>query len=262
MAIVAPAQPPISIPGLTQAALDIITDALVACGSQSAGEPVSSDDAAAGLRILNQMMDMFNSQRLMIYTIQRLPFPMTAGKQTYSVGPGGDVNIPRPPKIEKYGIITSANPLLPLELEVADLTLDQWQHIPIKNVPAALSLGVWNDKGFPLMLLNYWPLPNTTLQLVIYPWIALPTFPNLDQQFTFPPAYAEVIKYQLAFRCGIEFPGEVERMPLIKYMADQGMDWLKSMNTEVAELHTTELNTIGGRKGYYNFYSDTPAGRS
>src|ERR1700691_5676144 len=118
MAIANPQQPPISIPGLTQAALDIITDALVACGSQSAGEPVSADDAQAGLRILNQMMDVWNSLRLMIYTIQRITFPLLANKQTYSVGFGGDVNIPRPPRIEKYSIITAANPLLPLELVI------------------------------------------------------------------------------------------------------------------------------------------------
>jgi hypothetical protein len=259
MPIESPSAPPLATPGLTQAALDIITDALVACGSQSAGEPVSAEDGQAGLRILNQMFDVWNSMRLMIYTIQRLTFPLVAGKQTYSVGPGGDVNIPRPPRIEKYSIITAANPQLPLELIIKDLSLAEWQSIPIKNVPAALSLGVWDDDGFPLRLLNYWPLPNTTLQLVIYPWIALSYFPNLDQQFTFPPAYAETIKYNLAFRCGIEFPGELERLPLIKDMADRSMDNIKAFNTKVNELSTQELNSISGKRGYYNFYSDEPA---
>ena len=85
-------------------------------------------------------------------------------------------------------------------------------------------------------------------------------FPNLDTQFTFPPAYAEAIKYNLAWRCGIEFPGEAERLPLIKMMADQSVDTIKAFNTRVAELSTADLNYISGRRGFYNFYADVPAG--
>lgn len=259
MPIAGPGAPPV-VPGLTQAALDFITQALVACGSQAAGEPVNAEDAQSGLGILNQMMDLWNAQRLMIFTIQRLVFNLVANQQTYSCGIGGDFNIPRPPRIERYSIITQANPVSPLELEIRPLTLADWQGIPVKNIPAALPLGVWDDKGFPLRLLNYWPLPNVALQAVIYPWIALSTFPNLVTQFTFPPAYAEAIKYNLAFRFMVDFPGDMERLPLIKNLADGAIEVIKSFNTEVNELSTSDLNAISGNKGYYNFYADTPAG--
>jgi hypothetical protein len=261
MPIAPPAAPPVPTPGLTQAALDYITQALIACGSQSAGESVSAEDAQSGLQILNQMMDLWNSMELMIFTIQRLVFNLVANQQTYAVGSGGDFNIPRPPRIERYSIITNQNPQTPLELVIEDFTLARWQEIPVKTIPPALPLGVWDDKAFPNRNLNYWPPPIAGVQAVIYPWIALSYFPDLVTQFTFPPAYAECIKYNLAFRYMIEFPGDMERAPLIKMMADQGMELLKSFNTEITALRTDSLNSISGRRGFYNFYSDTPAGK-
>lgn len=260
MPIAAPAAPPVPTPGLTQAALDFITQALILCGSQSAGEPVSAEDAQSGLGSLNQMIDSWNAMELMIFTIQRLTFNLVNNQQTYACGSGGDFNIPRPPRIERYSIITNQNPQTPLELEIKQLTVAEWQNIPVKTIPPALPLAVWDDRGFPLRLLNYWPPPIAGVQAVIYPWITLSYFPNLDTLFTFPPAYAECIKYNLAFRFLIEFPGDMERAPLIKLMADQGMDLLKSFNTEVSPARTDDLNAISGKRSYYNFYSDTPAG--
>jgi hypothetical protein len=247
--------------GLSNAALDFITQALILCGSQSAGEPVSAEDAQSGLASLNQMMDTWNAMELMIFTIQRLVFNLVNNQQTYAVGTGGDFNIPRPPRIDRFSIITNQNPQTPLELVIKELTRSEWQDIPVKTIPPALPLAVWNDKGFPLSLLNYWPPPIAGVQAVIYPWIALSTFPDLDTVFMFPPAYAECIKYNLAFRFLIEFPGDMERTPLIKLMADEGMALLKSFNSEIQPLRTDALNSVSGRAGgYYNFYSDTPAG--
>jgi len=259
MPIGPPAAPPVPTPGLTQAALDFITQALILCGSQSAGESVSAEDAESGLTSLNQMMDTWNSMELMIFTIQRLIFNLNVNQQTYAVGSGGDFDIPRPPRIERYGCILPSQ----IEFPVHPLTLKEWQELPIgktgtQPLPAPISFAVWDDKGFPMRLLNYWPVPSAGMQATIYPWIALSYFPDLDSQFTFPPAYAEAVKYNLAFRFLIEFPGDMERAPLIKMMADQGMDLIKSFNTEVVDM-VTGLDAISGRRGYYDFYSDTPA---
>lgn len=260
MPIAPPAAPPVPTPGITQAALDIITQALVVCGSQDVGEPLSAEDAQTGLASLNQMMDTWNTSELLIFTIQRLTFPLVNNQQTYAVGSGGDFNIPRPPRIQRYSIITNQNPQIPLELVIKDLSLSEWQAIPVKTIPPALPLAVWDDKGFPLRLLNYWPPPIDGVLAVIYPWIALSYFPDLVTRFTFPPGYMEAIKYNLAFRFLIEFPGDMDRAPMIKLMADQGMDLLKSFNAEMQPLRTDNLNAISGQQGYYNFYSDTPAG--
>ena len=260
MPIAQPNQPPVPTPGLTQSGLDIITSALVACGSQAAGEPVSPEDAQAGLVILNQMLDLWQIQRLLIFSIQRLIFTMNAGQQTYACGSGGDFNIPRPARVENYGVIIPSG----IELPCRALTVKEWQMLPIgKTQTQALQTPVpyyvWDDPQMPLRMLSYWPTPSLGMQATIYPWIALSYFPDLKTQFTFPPAYAELIKYSLAFRCGIEFPGDVERMPLLKMMADESMDRIKVLNTGVQELSVSSLRAISGRTGHYDFYSDLPA---
>jgi hypothetical protein len=205
------------------------------------------------------MMDRWNSMELMIFTIQRLVFPMVVGKQVYTVGIGGDFNIQRPPRIEKYGIITNANPLLPLELPIDDMTVEDWREIPTKNITAGLCLGVWNDNNFPLMALSYWPIPSQGLNAVIYPWVQLSQFPDLVTEFTFPPAYADCIVYNLAYRFGIEFPGDMERMPLLKDEAESMMGQVKQINTQPADLSAAELDAISTNRGYYNFYADVAA---
>ena len=259
MPISSPSTPPVGVPCLTNAALDYITSALTACGSQSAGEPVSAGDAQSGLCILNQMMDMWNSMQLMIFTIQRLVFPLNVGQQSYTVGTGGDFNIPRPPRIEKYGIITNPTATQQLEIPIDDLTVEEWREIPVKAIPAGLCLAVWDDNNFPLRTLNYWPIPSANISATIYPWIQLTTFPDLVTQFTFPPAYAECIKYNLAYRFGIEFPGDMDRMPLIKDMADKALDQVKAFNTNPADLSCAELDAMSTNRGYYNFYADVAA---
>lgn len=260
MAIDAPAKPPVPTPGLTQTALQIIYSALVACGSQSAGEPVDPTEAQDALVILNQMLDLWQIQRLMIFTIQRLIFNLNASQQTYACGSGGDFNIPRPARIENYGVIIPSG----IELPCRSLTVKEWQMLPIgktqtQNLQTPVPYYIWDDKGMPLRNISYWPTPSLGMQATLYPWIALSYFPDLKTPFTFPPGYAECIKYHLALRCGVEFPGDLERMPMLKMFADEAMDRIKILNTEVSELSTAALRSISGRTGHYDFFSDLPA---
>ena len=236
---------------------DIINDALTEIQVLEAGEIPSAADTQLGFLRLNNMMDSFQAERLMIFTIPRINLGnLTIGKQTYTLGIGGDFNIPRPARIERYGIITLNNPGQPLELPLnsfgSDMTVDQWAQIPVKNILSALPLYVWDDGGNPLRNLSYWCIPNALVQATIYPWMALTSFPDLVTDITFPPGYQECVMYQLALRLANPFGGNIP--PLLSTMAIEAKARVMSFNMPMLDLGVDPALTA--KTGYYNWISD------
>lgn len=80
--------------------LDIITLALRRARVLGVGQTVSDDDAQVGFQELNVMMAQWAMQRYMVYTLIEMG-RITTGAQSYTVGPGGDYDIPiRPDSID------------------------------------------------------------------------------------------------------------------------------------------------------------------
>lgn len=246
-----PVTPP--IPGMSASGLDIIKGAMRAVTILSPGRVPSNDEASDYLAILNQFLDACNAERLMIFTIPRLgPFNLTAGKQAYTLGIGGDFNIPRPPRIELITILWLGNPQQPAEIGLDILDEMGWAQIPVKNLGASLPQKVWEDGGFPLRTLNYWPFPNAAVQTVIYPWQSLTFFPDLNQKLTFPPGYLEFLRYNLAIRLD-----NAEITPQVMKLADESRARIKSFNQPILTLQA-DTALLDPRAAAYNWISDTP----
>jgi len=238
-------------------ALDIINDALTEIQVLEAGEVLSAADSQLGFTRLNTMIDSFQAERLMIFNVQRINLgSLTIGQQAYTLGSGGDFDIPRPARIERYGIISLNNPGQPLELPLntdgSNMTVDQWAQIPVKNIQSSLPLYVWDDDGFPLRTLSYWNIPNANVEATIYPWVALQQFADLTTDYTFPPAYAECIMYQLALRLANPFGGNIP--PALPGMAVEAKARVKSINVPILEMNIDP--SLTSKSGYYNWISD------
>src|SRR5690242_5956509 len=95
---------PSAVPGTQYTSLDLIKSALRLAGVLGTGETPSAAEGQDALVILNQMLDSWNAERLMIYTVARQVFSLVANKQAYTLGSGGDFDTPRPPKIEYVSI--------------------------------------------------------------------------------------------------------------------------------------------------------------
>ena len=94
---------------------------------------------------------------------------------------------------------------------------------------SSLPLYCYDDEGFPLRTLNLWCIPNSDVQVVIYPWQILNSFPDLTTDVTFPPSYYECVVYNLALRLSGQFGGN---LPVtVTSMAASSMQQVKSINT-------------------------------
>jgi hypothetical protein len=277
MVVIPPPAPagPTAITGNYWSANDYITGALRLIGVVAAGEPLDDEDAASGLPALNQMIRSMQNERLMFPAVIRQgPYALTPGIQNYYVGqplpqvlpagyaaitPANSTNgIPRPQRIENFGIITQINSSQPLELPMEILTNQQWLAIPTKNVTSTLPLKVYPDLESPLMTLFVWPIPSAPCQITIYAWdSALQQFPDAITAILFPPGYEEAIKFNLAVRLAPEYNKEAS--PTVQAIAVSSKAVIKSFNTP--QIPKRFIGEMSGDGGYYNWISDSPISR-
>lgn len=233
----------------------LVTRVMRIIGSLATGETPSATDAEAVLTIVNDMLDTWAADRLMVFTITRKLFTPATNKQTYSYGPGGDFNDYRPPKIDRVSVITNVASAQPLELPITYFTDAQWQDVPTKNVQSTFPLSVYDDQNYPLRNLSYWPIPTAAWQPVFYVWTQLNKFPNLQADLEFPPAYAEAIKYNAAVRAVPEF-GIGPLDPTVVSLALSTMATAKGINIPIVDLRCDDA-VVNPKAQVYNWKSDS-----
>lgn len=239
---------------------DLIQDALTEIQVYDSADPISASDSQLAFRRLQNMMDSFQAESLMIFTTSRIVLDvLTQGVQSFTLGPGGFFNATcpyRPAQIDRYGILNLNNPSQPLELPLnedgTNLTQDEWAQIPVKAVQSSLPLYCWDDGGFPLRTLSFWCIPTAPVQPVIYPWVPLSQFVDLTTDYTFPPGYAECIMYQLALRLTGPFDGKIT--PALAQMANEAKARIKSFNLSVPLMR---VDPMMSGVGHYDWRSDT-----
>ena len=70
---------------------DIISRALKDIGALEAGETPTADAAQDAFDMLNDMLDQWSNEDMMIYNFTEIIFPVVAGQTQYTIGPTGDV---------------------------------------------------------------------------------------------------------------------------------------------------------------------------
>jgi hypothetical protein len=262
-------------PGLQLAAMDIISSAMRVINALSTGETPSGWEANDGLSILNQMIDSWQIERMMVYAIARTvtdgfgnPLTLIPGQQTYPTGLAvnssgspiqvvGNFNINRPVKIQGVGLIWLANPSQPLELPMDMLTPEMWAAIPVKAIQSTIPQQVWDDGQFPFRNLNFWCIPTVASQIALYIWQQISYFASLTTQFTFPPGYQRALIYNLAVEMAPQFSAQTT--PEVMTLAAQSKALIKTMNAPLVDLRVDRfLQTPRG--GMYDWRSDLPVG--
>jgi hypothetical protein len=224
-------------PPTGQTANDLIRRALLMIGVLGSGEVPTGDESNDALLTLQDMLDAWNSEGLMIFTTQITDFPISGAKQIYTLGAGGDFDIDRPAVIDRCSIILLSNPAQPLEYPIPVYTTQDWQEkVPIKNSPGNIPLLVYDDGGFPLRTLTFWPFATDNTKFRLYSWQQLTQFADLVTAHAFPPGYSEAIRYNLAVRLAPEFGMSVT--PELVALALQSLAAVKSSNADDTQLRS------------------------
>jgi hypothetical protein len=233
----------------------VITPALKSAGILSIGETPTAEDANDALVALNQLIDQWAAERLMVYTTTRSTWTITASDGSYTVGTGGDISIARPMFIEGVGIIeTSTDP--DQETPLDRLTEDAYAGIVEKARTSVNPTAYYYNPTFSsgLGTLSLFPVPtSSTLQGVIYHPTAVTSFSALSTTVSLPPGYERMLRTNLA----------VELIPMFKLQPDQlllkqaveSKEVVKRSNKRTADL-MFESAALMGKTGGYNIYTD------
>lgn len=225
-------------------ALDLITAAFGNLNVFQTGATIPAPMAQDGFLRLNRMIGMWAIQTYTIPSIERHAFPLVANKGgpalPYTIGTGGDFNIPRPPS---QGHITNVALILggtspAVETARAYYTDDGYAAIVIKTLPNALFTGVYYDPtssgAFGEIFL--WPVPDNALhQVVLYHEAPLAAFADLNvTAYTLPPGYEEAIIYNLERRLATPYGRALPADD--KLLADTGMRLIKRNNVNLIDM--------------------------
>lgn len=208
----------------------LINSAMRLIGATASGETPTTDESNDALVVLNDMLDQWNSEHLMTFTTQPHTFALTTS-QTYTLGTGGAFNMARPARIEQAVLQINTDPTFPLEFVLRQFTDEEWEAITIKSLSNTYPMGFWDDGGFPLRTLYFWPIPSgVSLNVVIYPWEPLTSFASLSTDNSYPPGYNKALRYNLAVDLAAEF--EQPLNPQVAITAARTKGKLKTMNSE------------------------------
>lgn len=238
--------------------LDIIKRAMKLAGALMAGETPTDDEAQDCLTHLNDLLDSWSAQSLTLFAQRRNAFNLTTDTQAYTIGAGGTFNIVRPLWVLSAKVIQDRNATTPIEIPCEVLTVEQWAAIPVKSTKSTFPYSLWYDHAWSAGLgtISVYPIPdNGTAQLVLYTPTPHTAFADLAvTDYTFPPGYAEALRYNLAKRLFVEFGRQAD--PLVVQMADETLAFVKRANERPALARCgPEFIAIGRRKAGFDWRS-------
>lgn len=148
---------------------DLVNQSLTLAGRLGAGRSAGGAESNVVLSLANNMLDSWSTQRLAVYSIALNTWPLTAGTETYTIGPAGVFSGARPIVIEsasiKYTIEGNTG-----HSPVKVLGQDDFTMQARMGDQAVLPRTLYNDQAWPLSTLYLYPIPATNTHLELYTW--------------------------------------------------------------------------------------------
>jgi hypothetical protein len=134
---------------------DQINAALRLIGQLAEGETPSAATSQDALAALNQMLDSWNTDRLLVYTTQTQVFSWPAGQATRTIGPTGDFVGNRPVFIDDATYFD--DPGTGVSYGIKLINQQQYNGIALKNVTSTYPQVMYVNNSFPDMTMTVYP---------------------------------------------------------------------------------------------------------
>jgi hypothetical protein len=226
---------------------DLISGSLRLLGAISTGETPTAQEQTDAFNSLNDMLDSWSTEGLMVPTKLRETFSLVPGQQTYTFGSGGNFNSVRPMLIENALIVLTVTPETEIPMKIVNK--DEWASITVKSVQSSVPLYLYNDNAFPLTNVNLWTVPSVATSIVLYSWKPLSDFVTVNDTVSLPPGYNRAIRYNLALELSAEYG--VSPLPGVAAGALESKANIKRANTKPNYLSTDA--ELRAKEGAFNW---------
>lgn len=234
---------------------DIIKQALKAAGALGVGQVPLAEDSNDALYQLNLMLSEWRSGKSQYLVYHQVTKNIVStGAVSYTIGPGGDINVTaRPNKIlsafvRQVSVPQPNSPDYPLEIIESQ---EDYNRIIVKQTQSFPSY-LFYDPGFPLGTLYPWPSPRPSIYALYVSILdTLSGFADLTTQINLPDGYESAIFHNLAVRLAPLYKLPMD--PRVDMRARATLANLRTSNARIAQLTMPRALT---RPGIYNPYSD------
>lgn len=235
-------------------AREIVQDALETIRVYSPGETFNPPDGARGLSVLNDMLDSLSNESLSCFTYLRQQFALVINQNSYTVGPGGDINGPRPLRVSDAAgsayILDQNNNKYPMEV-VDQIT---WNLRTTAAVNSNLPDTLLYDPQMPLGVIRVWPTPNEVYNVYFFSYAQLTDFTTLDTAVDFPPGYKLMLTTNLAVALKPYFKdAALDPIVVARAMESKGNIKRTNMRTQKSIF---EAEIVARGQSTYNIRSD------
>lgn len=189
---------------MTTTVLDLIKGALRDIGQYAPGEPLDADDAQDALDACNGMLDLWSTEHLMVFNNVETVKTFTPGKAVYTIGTGGDWDMPRPLRISDgcYTRITSNSTV---DFPCEEISFDRYASIGLKSQPGPWPKVMYYNTGYPLAELRFWPVPQAGYEFHLWADMVFSQFTAFTDVLTMPQGYQLAIRKNLALLLAPEY---------------------------------------------------------
>jgi len=205
---------------------DQINRALRLLGVLAEGETPSAAVSQDALTALNQMIDSWNTERLMIYNTQDQVFSWPPDEITRTLGPTGDFVGNRPILLDDSTYYRDASTNVSFGIKM--INQQQYNGIAVKTVTSTYPQVMWVNMEFPNITMTIYPKPTRVLEWHFVSVDELSQPATLATDLYFPPGYLRAFAYNLAMEIAPEFG--VEPSPQVKRIAMTSKRNLKRIN--------------------------------
>lgn len=189
---------------------ELIRRSMKDLGVLAAEETPSAAEQSDALETLNDMLDSWAGERLVLFATLRSTHALTPSLNPHTIGDGGTFDTTRPVRIDRASITPAGASGAERDLDI--LSDAEWQATQGKDsvgTPTAL----WVESAHPLMKLWLNPIPSVADTLVLYTWQQLGRFASVNDDVDFPPGYARAFRANLAVELaptfGVAVSGEL-----------------------------------------------------
>lgn len=176
----------------------IITYAYTDCGRVQEGEIPNGEKMARGWMLLQDMINLWVTQGLKLFLTTDRSITPVQGQNTYTLGPGGTVNMVKPLQViesyfqDQYGV---QRPLIPL-------SWDDWIRLSQVNQQGEIN-SYFVDKQVTFMNVKLWLTPDAnaalgTVHLIIRNGMAVQGPVALTDSMGFPVEWYMALRWGLA----------------------------------------------------------------
>lgn len=231
-------------------ALNLITDVLLDMGVLADQETPTASQSVGALVKLNDLIESWNLDPQKLYGATQSILPFVANQASYTIGSGGDLNIPRPNGVFAVFVRnTTATPSQQQDIPITILTEQQWADIPVKGMQGTFPYAVWFNMTNPLVTAYVTPIPiGSNYSLVIWDGNDNGTL-ALNTVLDLPPGYKRALKYglfvELAAGYQIQVPQSIASLAVTsKLSIDRQNLTINTLETSRATRYDILTNTV------------------